>query len=242
MIAASRFCVGLVSCLAVSLACGFPARQQTPPSEAVPTTVATDITRSTATLASNEAATPMLPLVPTGTSVAPPATPVREDQFRTVTNDAGSIAVTIPSAWADVRSLPWTNERNAVTGHKVVASSDVEAFLRWEADGVAISVSRNLGMGYIQLLDADYAVFRQLAPNPVHVYDDFENSLHRGKFFNLLLCGGVQGCFLRVFSVVPQSDVPAYVAEILIYDDLPYATGAIDDSIMRFEVFSDQLP
>jgi hypothetical protein len=234
-----KFVLGLIVCLSLIVACVSPARQ---PTSEVPDATATPprhMPLATATLPMN---TPTLPPTSTRPPPQPSATIANESILHTITNDAGSISAVIPSTWTDVRSLTWTNEQEVVIGHKLVASSDVEAFLEWKADGVAIGVSRDLPIGYLQLLDIDADRYGELAPHPAYSFDDFENRLHRGKYFTLWLCGGVQGCLLRVFSLVPQGDGPAYVAEVLLYDDLPYTSQKIEDSIMRFEVDPDRLP
>ncbi len=234
-----KFVPGLIVFLSLIVACVSPARQPTPQ---VPDATATSPCQSplaTATLPIN---TPTLRPTSTRRPPQPSATTPNENRLRIITNDADSISVAVPSTWTEVRSLTWTNEQEVVIGHKLVASSDVEAFLEWKADGVSISVSRRLPIGYLQLLDKEADRYGELAPHPAYSFDDFENSHHRGKYFTLWLCGGVQGCLLRGFSVVPKGDGPTYVAEVLLYDDLPYTSQAIDDSIMRFEVDPDRLP
>ena len=173
----------------------------------------------------------------------PSATPFPEEQLYTVTNDAGSITATIPTVWTDVRSLTWKNEQNAVIGHVLIASSDVDAFLRWEVEGVSISVSRNLGMGYLQLLESDYSKYSILCSNdPYHTFFDVENSLHTGKEFVLTDCGGIDGGWLSVMVVVPPGDNRTYVAEVLGYDMIPLYGDTFRDILMRFEVFPEMLP
>lgn len=177
-------------------------------------------------------------------SETPPAsaTPFPEEVLVAVANDAGSILATVPSVWTDVRSLDWTDEENRVVGHVLLASTDVDAFLAWRVEGVSISVSRNLGMGYRQLLERDYARYRGLCDDPFLTFWDEESSLHRGKSFVLDDCGGVEDGWLSVMSVVPMDDSGAYVAEILAYDMPPTYGGTFRDIMLRFEVSPDKLP
>lgn len=232
----------LVSCLAVGLACSLSSSIRTQPPGSSPAIAATALPRSTATPQTSEEPQPTPAVVPTEKAPTPSATPFPEQELHTVTNDAGSITATIPTVWTDVRSFTWTNEQNVIIGHVLIASSNVEAFLRWEVEGVSISVSRNLGIGYVQLLESDYSKYREVCDDPYLTFWDFESSLHRGKYFVLDDCAGVDGGWLSVMSVVPPGNDRTYVAEVLAYDMPPTYGDEFRDIIMRFEVFTEKLP
>jgi hypothetical protein len=188
-----------------------------------------------------------MPLLRTPTRIpsptpSPSATLFPEEVLVTVANDARSILATVPSVWTDVRSLDWTDEQNRVVGHVLLASTDVEAFLAWRVEGVSISVSRNLGIGYMQLLERDYAKYSKLCDDPYRTFWDEGSSLHRGKSFVLDDCWGVQDGWLSVMSMVPKDGSGAYVAEVLAYDMPPTYGGTFRDIMPRFEVSPDKLP
>jgi len=159
-----------------------------------------------------------------------------------VANDAGSILATVPSVWTDVRSLDWADEENRVVGHVLLVSTDVNAFLEWKVEGVSISVSSNLGVGYIELLERDSAKYRKLCNDPYHTFWNEDSSLHRGKSFVLNDCGGVEDGWLSVMSVVPKDGSGAYVAEVLAYDMPPTYGDTFREIMLRFEVSPDNLP
>jgi hypothetical protein len=41
---------------------------------------------------------------------------------------------------------------------------------------------------------------------------------------------------------VPLGSAPGYIAEVIIYDDLPYLSTAISDGLLNFKVSPDKLP
>jgi hypothetical protein len=215
---------------------------ETLPSTQLPPIVLTPGPFYTATSPLIQLPPPTLTRVPNTPAALPSDTPFPEKQLHTVTNDAGSITATIPTVWTDVRSLTWKNEHNVVIGHMLMASTDVDAYLRWEVEGVSISVTRNLGMGYLQLLEKDYAKYRTICDDPYLTIWDFENNLYQGQNFVLDNCGGVKGGWLSVMVVVPLGGAPTYVAEVLGYDMPPTYGDTFRDIIMRFEVVPEKLP
>jgi hypothetical protein len=231
--------LALLAPLALSLACSLFSRPQP--------TASPEMAEATRPLTFTSAALTVMPPLRTPTRVpsptpSPSATVFPEEVLVTVANDAGSILATLPSVWTDVRSLDWTDEQNRVVGHVLLASTDVEAFLAWRVEGVSISVSRNLGIGYMQLLERDYAKYSKLCDDPYHTFWDEDSNLHRGKSFVLDDCWGVQDGWLSVMSVVPKDGSGAYVAEVLAYDMPPTYGGTFRDIMLRFEVSPDKLP
>ena len=234
----------LGACLVISAACTFVPPVQTQSPESSAHTTSTAIPRATRPAATTQAPppSPTPTQIPSDTPPPPTAAVFPEEQLHTVTNAAGSIVAVIPTAWTDVRSSEWKDERNVVIGPVLVASADVDAFLRWEVEGVSISVSRNPSTGYIQLLDMDYSKYTQICNDPFLRFWDWSSNLHRGRYFVLDDCGGVGDGWLSVLSVVPPGDSRTYVAEVLAYDMIPIFGEDFRDIIMRFEVFPEKLP
>ena len=233
--------LAVVLFLLISLACAtMPAGPLGSGSEsqstAAPTaTEASPAAQSTPALPTS--ASPALPL-PTPTISAN-----AESSLMPIVNQSGSISMTVPATWTDVRSSAWKDEDGRVIGDVLTASPDIDRFLQREADGVSVMVSRRLGIGYIQLLDAEFQHYSSLNPTSIYRrYFDFANSRHRGKSISMFFCGPVQGCNLDVFALVPVSDPSAYVAEVLLYEDLPYLPSAVDERIMDFAVDPAKLP
>jgi hypothetical protein len=92
-------------------------------------------------------------------TASPTTTPFPETQLHTITDQTGAIEANLPTAWTDVRTEPWLNEQGETIGTTFTASTDIESFLKFEAEGVAISVSRRLQVGYIQLLEQEYDAY-----------------------------------------------------------------------------------
>jgi hypothetical protein len=201
-----------------------------PPSERLPTNTPTP-----------KQAQPTSTRYPTAT-LDPTDTPFPERDLHTVTDESNAIAAVIPVAWGETRSIPWTDAQDNIIGVTFMASSDVDRFLNWEAEGVVISVSSRLGKGYIQLLDEEYAAYLNHCNDTFHKYWDFDNTIYRGKYAVLNNCEQIDNSWLRVLSVVSLEDPGSYVARILAYDLPPIFGSEFADILMQFQVFPDNLP
>lgn len=227
-----------LAALALSLACSLSAQ----PRPTVIASTATDTPPPSIARLQPTATRPYHTPTPSPKTPTPSATPFPEYDLIAVTNEAGSITATIPRVWADIRSLDWTDEDGRVIGHTLRASTDIDAFLAWKVEGVAISVSRRLRIGYIELLDREYERYEPLCGDPFQTFWDEDSSLHRGKSFVLTDCGGVEDGWLSVMSMVPRDGSGAYVAEVFAYDMPPTFGGDFRDILLRFEVVPDRLP
>jgi hypothetical protein len=181
--------------------------------------------------------------------LAPPTPPATstptlfpEQDLHTVTDDTGAIQATIPVVWSDQRTIPWVSAAGEMIGTTFIASTDIEAYLSWQVEGVSISVTRRLDRGYIQLLDEEYATYSKVCRDPFLDRWDFSNEFHRGKYYVLVDCGGVEGGWLHLFSVVGRVDPKAYTARVLAYDMIPLFGSDFGDIMMMFQVDPDKLP
>jgi hypothetical protein len=228
----------LLGPLALSLACGLSSQPQ--PTATLP---AAEETRPPTTTSSPPTATrPYHTPTPPPRTPTPSVTPFPEEDLVTVTNDAGSIVATVPRVWTDVRSQDWKDEKGRIVGHTLLASTNVDAFLAWQVEGVQVSVSRRLSIGYIELLEREYEKYGGLCEDPFLTFWDEESGHDRGKSFVLTDCGGVEDGWLSVMSMVPKDGSVSYVAEVLAYDMPPTFGGDFRDIMLRFEVVPDKLP
>lgn len=238
-----RYLRGLFGfCLLLVLACGkLPGPQPTDTGELPATRVPSPATpRPTMSPKPSEAPQATPPAM--GRLPATWPTPAGENELRLISNESGSIRVAVPSTWVEVRSLPWINDKGELVGDTLMVSPDLEEFLRWKAQGVSISAARDLGMGYLQLLDSE---LERLLPLDIDGYVrdyDFANDRYRGKAISIDVCDGFHGCTIAVLSLVPQGDGAAYVAEVMLHRDPPYDTQTIYDTILSFEVVPEKLP
>ena len=194
---------------------------------------------------------------PTGTSLplstAIPATETQitnptvtlfpEEQLYTVTDQTKAIEATIPSIWTDLRTQPWTDAKGATIGTILMASTDIEAFLAFQAEGVAISVSNRLPMGYTQLLDEEYKFYSQPCQDTYRTrwrLDD--HPVYRGMYFVFGECEGQRDTWLSLFSLVGKQDADRYVARVVAFDMIPTYGDMFRDIILKFKVFPENLP
>jgi hypothetical protein len=233
----------LAGCLAPPLVCLAPSLTVQPAAEAPAGSATASVAklRSTETQPASQRATPTLIRFETETPL-PSATSFPEEQLHVVTDETGSISAAVPTLWTDVRSLDWTDAQGRVIGHTLVVSTDADAFLRWGAEGVSISVARDPGAGYLQLLETEYAKYKALCDDPYLTFWDFKSDLYRGRYFVLDDCGGVPDGWLSVLYVVPADGSRSYVARVIGYDLPPLFGDDFRDIIMRFEVDPANLP
>jgi len=179
---------------------------------------------------------------PTVPSAGSTATPFPEEYLHTVTDDTGAIKASVPVVWSDLRTVPWVDADGETIGTTLMASTDIEAYLDWQVEGVSISATRKLDRGYIQLLDEEYVKYSQVCTDPFFKHWDFENEFHRGLYYALVDCGGVEDGWLRLFTVVGRADPKAYTARVQAYDMIPIFGQEFGDILMMFQVLPENLP
>jgi hypothetical protein len=176
-------------------------------------------------------------------SSIPTATVFPEEQLYTVTDQTKVIEVTVPTVWTDMRTLPWTDAKGATIGTIFMVSTDVEAFLKFQAEGVAISVSGHLPVGYTQLLDDEYKFYIQQCQDTYKTrwrLDD--NPIYRGMYFVFGECKGQRDTWLSLFSLVSKQGTSRYIARVVAYDMIPTYGDTFRDIILKFKVFPENLP
>jgi hypothetical protein len=165
-----------------------------------------------------------------------------EEQLHTVIDQTGVIEVTIPTTWTDVRTEPWVDEKGETIGTTFTASTAIDAFLRLQAEGVAISVSRRLPIGYVQLLEREYDFYVKSCQDVYKTRWKLDDPVYRGMYFVFGECNGVRDTWLSLFSVVNKSDPGQYIARVVAYDMIPIFGDAFRDIIMKFKVFPENIP
>jgi len=233
----------ILGLLILSLACGL-----TPPtvgergasSEEAPPTASLQETSTTVPSPVPRMSSPTI--APRDTAPAASPSPFPERDLHEVADDRNAIIATIPKAWGQTRTVPWTDDRGRIIGTTFMASADIERFLDWQAEGVSISVSRRLGVGYIQLLDEEYETYLDLCNDPFNTYWDFQNALYRGKYVVLNNCSQIDNSWLSILSVVNIEDPQGYVVRVLAYDLPPIFGEEFRDIMMQFQVLPGNIP
>ena len=179
---------------------------------------------------------------PAGQAVPPTATLFPEQQLHIVTDQTKAIQATIPVIWTDMRTAAWVDENNQTIGTTFMASTNIEDFLNWKAEGVAISVSRHLQVGYVELLDQEYEFYIKQCEDTYRTRWTLENPIYAGKYVVFGNCGSVQNTWLSLFSVTSKKDAGKYIARVLAYDMIPTYGDTFRDIIMQFQVFPENLP
>ena len=201
----------------------------------VPTPTVSTSTATAAVLPTEVVASPT-PTLPLADAFAP------EERLDIVTDETNAIRANIPAVWTDTRTDPWLDAKGNILGIIFLASTDIEAFLDFKAEGVAISVSRRLPVGYTQLLDEEYDFYITRCQDTYKTRWKLDGPVYRGMYFVFGECDQTRDAWLSLFSVVNQQDSSQYVARVVGYDMIPTYGDTFRDIIMDFEVFPEKLP
>ena len=180
---------------------------------------------------------------PTQTPITHTASPTLFPEYQThlVTDQTGAITINIPTTWTDQRTLPWLNERGMPVGTIFIASTDIEKFLVLEAEGVAISVSSQYPLGYIELLDIEVPTYTEVCDDTYHTRWDVDDPVYRGKEA-VLNCHGSSYEWLSVMTLVNKKDPAAYVVRLVGFDMIPIFGDDFRDMLLQFEIDPTLLP
>lgn len=200
------------------------------PTETAPAPIPTTTPTSTPTTAPPDQVLP------------PTATLFPEEQLHTVTDQTNVIEANIPTVWTDTRTEPWKDKKGRTIGTIFMASTNIEAFLKFQAEGVAISVSRHLPVGYAQLLEDEYASYVKQCKDTYKTRWKLENPTYNGAYFVFGECAKTQNTWLSVFSMVSKQDPGQYIARVVAYDMIPTYGDTFRDMILKFKVFAENLP
>lgn len=160
---------------------------------------------------------------------------IESEPYMTITDDYGSIQVTVPSNWVDIDGREWIEE-GEVIGASVRAASDLDSFYDWQVPGVIFSASDDLAElgGYIQVLDYYREYYRDTCEFVVR--DDYEDNLYRGKYDLFEKCGGSGGPDFIVLSTVSKEDQYAFIIVVQIPIHLDDDWDALTQILDSFNV------
>jgi hypothetical protein len=182
-------------------------------------------------------------LKPTQTPIPPSATPTPfpEDMTHLVTDHTGAITINVPTTWTDQQTLPWLDESGMEVGTIFIASTDIDKFLVLEAEGVAISVSKQYPLGYIELLDVEIPPYLGVCEDTYHTRWEINTATHRGKEA-VLNCHGSSYEWLSIMTLVSKADPAAYIVRLVGFDMIPIFGDSFRDMLLQFEVKPTLLP
>lgn len=187
--------------------------------------------------------TPELQPTSTQASIQPSATPspFPEDLTHLVTDDTGAITINVPTTWTDQQNLPWLDANGKEIGTTFIVATDVDEFLVLEAEGVAISASKHLPVGYIELLDREVPNYLGVCDDTYHTRWEINTATHRGKEA-VLNCHGSSYEWLSLMTLVSKDNPAAFIARIIGFDMVPIFGDSFRTMLLQFEVDPTLLP
>jgi len=180
---------------------------------------------------------------PTQTSVPPSTIPTLFPEYLThfVTDETGAITINVPTTWTDRRTLPWLDENGKHVGTTFIVANDVEKFLALKTEGVSMSVSKRLPIGYIELLDNEVPNYLGVCDDTYHTRWDVNTDTHRGKEATLN-CHGSSYEWLSIMTMVNKEDPAAYIVRLVGFDMIPIFGEDFRDMLRQFEIDPTLLP
>ena len=152
-----------------------------------------------------------------------------------ITDDSGSIEVSVPDQWFDVDSGIW-NYNGFEAGRFVTASSNLELWVStWGTPGVFFGASELLGMSPDEILD-DSSFDDQCDFVGRFDYDD---GLYVGSFDRYENCGAEGSDFYIIAAQPPDLSFLVYLQIVVVTEaDL----GALDEIVRSFVVVGEVSP
>jgi hypothetical protein len=180
--------------------------------------------------------------IPETPTLHPAETLFPEEQLDTVMDQTGAIRVNIPTTWTDRRTEPWLDENNETIGTTFMASTNIDAFLKLGAEGVAVSVSQHLPVGYAELLEREYDYYVKYCEDTYKTRWRLDHPVYKGFYYVFGECNGVRDTWLSLFAVVDKHDPGKYIVRVVAYDMIPTYGDTFRDIIMNFEILPEKIP
>jgi hypothetical protein len=235
-------CVFLSSLACVTLTAPFGARNNAtePPAEQTVVVNTEVVPENTPTRTPTSKPTVIPTTAPTA-ALPPTATLHPEKQTYFVTDETGAIEANIPTVWTDLRTEPWVNEKGEKVGTIFTASTDIEAFLKFQAEGVSISVSHKLPVGYIQLLETEYERYIKQCEDTYLTRWKVEDPVYQGLNIVFGDCAETDNTWLSLFTLVDKRNPSQYIARLVAYDMIPIYGEDFRTMLLKFKVHPENL-
>lgn len=133
--------------------------------------------------------------------------------YAQITDDTGTLVVSVPASWSQVDGSAWTNDGEEL-GLSVVAAPDLNGFRSsWTVPGVSFKASADLGVTDVELLDAiDLSSDCQYDGR-----ESYSDQLYTGQYDIWSNCGG--SSTYVVLTAVPQDSSFVILLEVQLLDD-----------------------
>jgi len=160
-------------------------------------------------------------------------------EYESISNDAGTIYLEVPTDWDDRTEREWTNANDKVWGTQLIASPDLDTFFdEWEMPGVIFSFSDSLQDEYSpeDLLDTlDYSEYCDYQGRKEWPGDSF----YSGAYDEYLECGGADTT-TWVVALMPETG--DYMLQIEVYATTEADLEALDHILDTFYVEAGAAP
>jgi serine protease Do len=145
----------------------------------------------------------------TGDGGNPPDSGTTYSEFTTITDDSGTLSVSVPLEWADTSGAAW-NYQGTDVGAGIAASPDLAGYQGgWDVPGVFIGASGTLGIGVQGLLDGQD--FSDACTNDGR--QPYDDGMYVGEYDTWSACGG-GSTVLYVVAAQPADGSYLIVAQI----------------------------
>lgn len=166
-----------------------------------------------------------------------------EKHVHVVTDETGAIEANIPTVWTDMRTEPWLDSNGKKIGTTFTAATNIDAFLKFQAEGAAFSVSNRLPIGYVRLLENEYKGYVKQCEDSYKTRWKLENDpVYNGMYFVFGKCAKTEYTWLSLFTAVDKKNPGQYIARIVAYDMAPIYGDDFRATIMKFKVHPEKLP
>jgi hypothetical protein len=110
-----------------------------------------------------------------------------------------------------------------------------------EAEEVAISVSKRLPIGYIELLDREVPNYLGICDDTYFTHWEINTETYH-SMEAMLNCHGSIYEWLTIMTLVSKSDPAAYIVRLVGFDMIPIFGEDFRDKLRQFEIDTTLLP
>jgi hypothetical protein len=230
----------ILACISLSAPFASPSQETRTPAAPAAFTETASVAAPTQAPSATTASVPQV--TPQNQSLPPTATLFPEQQLETVTDETGAIEASLPTTWTERRTEAWVDSKGKEVGTTLIAAMDLEGFLKFQAEGVSISVSRRLPIGYVQLLENEYKVYSQDCDDSYKTRWKLEDPVYNGMYFVFGECAGTEYTWLSLFTAVSKKEPGKYIVRVVAYDMIPIYGEDFRIMVMKFKVNPEKLP
>ncbi len=142
--------------------------------------------------------------------------PTTYGSYTTITDDTGTLALEVPTAWADVDGSAWVIDDQPV-GQQLAASPDLNGYYNtWETPGVVFAVSADLAGEYTTGDLLDLIDFSDSCTSGGR--EAYADELYSGAYDLWTDCGGI-GTLFVVLAAQPEAGNQMLLVQVQIVTD-----------------------